>query len=109
MTLETIYTHTHRPHSRLILQAIEGRMGVFLDKSSPYPCIVKCPITPEFVIPYAERSEAISLPCESTARWAYETLCGGDQGQSRHVLEAASNQKTRGDYANVIAFKKKAH
>jgi len=53
------YSHARSPRNKMILLSMEDGMGIFEDKSGMYPARIKCPVTPDFVIPYAERSEII--------------------------------------------------
>lgn len=76
-----LYSHTNSPTHRLLLLSLEDGIGIFEDISSPYHCRVRCPMTPDFVIPYVERSEVVRKAPVKNAEWAYNTLSYGDGGE----------------------------
>lgn len=51
------YAQSYAPTHKLILLSIEDGIGIFEETGGSCPGRVKCPVTPDFVIPYVDRTK----------------------------------------------------
>lgn len=62
----TIATHMHTFNRERLLKLNNtdrpDGLTTFRNLDCPYPCFTTCPETPDFVIPFADRSSIISAP-----------------------------------------------